>query len=80
MLYPSGAVHVDYAEGVEPTTRLESLRDRQPVATLTFLADDSAATTAFVVIAVPDAMRLVMESRAAPFRMYKGWLNYWPTR
>lgn len=80
MLHPIGAVRVTYSEGVGPTTRVESLRVGQPVATLTLLANESATSRVVVVASAPETMQLVVESSEPPFRMSKGWMSHWPVK
>jgi hypothetical protein len=77
LLHPAGRVEVKYAFGVTAETRLEDLPDGSLVATVTFAAASGRSSKDYRIIANRTDRMLRFADDATPFKMEKGWLNYW---
>lgn len=76
--HPEGSFRLEFAPGVGPQTRLETLPEGALVAVVTFEARDGAAVFSLVTARFRTCRRLRLEAEEeTPFTVSASWANHW---
>ncbi len=76
--YPKGMVRIDFASELIKKSKLESIKDGETIATITFYSEDRAANIKYnIVTRKLPKMLFFSREKEVPFKMDKAWGNYW---